>query len=148
MSHENRKPGFPTDPQTNGAIGQTALYCLSLDGSVQIISHTNPLMVKRIKNDSESAIISAAIPVTNQATVKIADANPDRKFFHVHANGDSKPVWIKLQSANTDNDKKGIWVERKAGVNPFWQMPPDNIYTGEISAIADSIGVDVFVTEY
>ena len=113
-----------------------------------MVSHINPLYMKRVKNYSLTAIINLGVQVTSGATVKIADANPERKFFHVHANGDSKPVWIKLQSAGTDNEKKGIWIERKAGVNPFWEMPPDNIYTGEISAIADSVSVDVFVTEY
>ena len=148
MPDNTRKPNFPIDPVSGQIIGQTVLYSLHAGNHIEIVSAINPLFIKRIKTDTETAFISAGIPVGNLATVKIADANPLRRFFHVHANGDSKPVWIKLQSASTDNDKKGIWIERKAGVNPYWEMNPDNPYTGEISAIADSIEVDVFVTEY
>ena len=148
MGDNRRRRGLPVDPITERPISQAALFMLSPLGRVEMISALNPLWVRRFPFLTDDATIGAAINVGNMASVKIAEANPARRFLYVHANGDSKPVWIKLQSAAADNDKKGIWVERKAGVNPFWQMPTDNIYTGEISAIADSVSVDVFVTEY
>ncbi len=148
MPSNQHSKGFPIDPISGRLIGQTALYALNGSNEIKLVSALNPLSIKRITNKSTSALILPGQEVTSGASVKIADANPNRRFFYVHANGDSKPVWIKLQSAGIDDDKKGIWVERKAGVNPFWQMPQDNIYTGEISAIADSVAVDVFVTEY
>lgn len=86
---------------------------------------------------------------------KIADANPDRIFFNVNINGSAGDVsiFIKLQAASVDNDKCGIWIGRLLDedgsyFNVEWEMPPDNIYTGEISAIMSSGTHTVHVTEY
>lgn len=108
-------------------------------------------MVKTIgrnTNVNDTAIISDAIALNETTSVKIADVNPNRIFFYVTNNGSSDAVWVKLQAAAVDNDKKGIWVEKKEVAESFWQMPVDNIYTGEISAISNSSDPDVYVTEY
>ena len=148
MSDNMRGRGLPTDHITKRIIGQTALYFMNLIGAVDVVSYFNPLPCFRVRDIAINTVMSAGVTLTNVATVKIADANPNRKFFRVCTNGDSKPVWIKLQAASVDDDKKGIWIERRAGSINFWEMQPDKIYTGEISAIADSVDVDVFTTEY
>lgn len=102
----------------------------------------------RVKNTNDVAVISDAITLSNTTSIKIADANPDRMFFYVTNNGSSDAVWLKLQAASIDNDKKGIWIEKKEVAESFWQMSPDNIYTGEICAISNSSSPDIYVTEY
>jgi len=93
-------------------------------------------------------LISGGIALNTATSIKIADANPDRTFFNVNTDGDNQAVWIKLQAAEVDNDKKGIWIEAKIGALNSWQMPTDAIYTGEICAISNSGTPKVFVTEY
>lgn len=139
--------GFPEDPISKRTVGQTALYAIMRDGVIRMVSFLNPLPVKRVSNTNDESLIAGPI-VAGVASVKIADTNPDRMFFGVWTDGDNKAVWIKLQPAAMDDDKKGIWVEAKIGALNFWQMPPDNIYTGEISAISNGGNVNVFVTEY
>lgn len=104
--------------------------------------------IGRNVNTNDEATITDAIELNDSTSIKIADANPGRIFFYITNNGSSDAVWVKLQAASIDNDKKGIWVEKKEVAESFWQMPPDNIYTGEICAISDSSNPDIFVTEY
>lgn len=102
----------------------------------------------RNRNTNDGAAVSEPISVGSVASTVLAGANPERMYFHAGVIGQIAPVFIKLQEAGTDNDKKGIFL---GGINrseSSWEMPPDNIYTGEISAIADSGDVDVCVTEY
>ena len=148
MAHESDTQGFPNDPETNQPIGNAALYSINSENQIELISDANPLSVKRILEPKLISSISDAMPITNMTSVKIADANPLRRYFSVCTDGDNQAVWIKLQPANIDNDKKGIWIEAKIGALNFWQMPTDNIYSGEISAIANSANVNLFTTEY
>ncbi len=53
-------------------------------------------------------------------------------------------IWLKLQSASTDNDKKGIILLS----GDYFEMSADNVYPGEISAIVESGTEDVYITEY
>ena len=104
--------------------------------------------IGRTQNTNDEANIPSSITLNATTSTKIADANTRRIFFHVNNNTASDAIWIKLQAASVDNDKKGIYLQKKDLPDGRWQMPPDNIYTGEISAIADSGTPDVFVTEY
>lgn len=148
MTHESEANGFPNDPNTNQPIGNAALYSVDIENQIRLISIENPLCVKRILEPKLVSSISDALPVTSMTSIKIADANPLRKFFSVCTDGDNQAVWVKLQAASIDDDKKGIWIEAKIGALNFWQMPTDNIYVGEISAIANSANVNLFTTEY
>lgn len=148
MAHESDAKGFPNDQNTNQPIGNVALYTVNSENQIQLISPLNPLCITRIKESKSTAVLSGPIPVTEHASIKIADANPDRQFFSVYTDADDLAVWIKLQPANADNDKKGILIETKPGTQNFWQMPSDNIYSGEISAIANFANVNLFTTEY
>ena len=104
-------------------------------------------------NTHDEATLSDAITVGGTSVV-IAEANPNRLFFHVHNFDGNEAIWIKLQAASVDNDKKGIFIEKNgaeeesAAARSFWEMATDNVYTGEISAIAVSGTPTVYITEY
>lgn len=113
------------------------------------------LKITRNRNTNDTATISSPITLNQTTTVKIADANEDRIFFNVSVDCGvvTDCVFIKLQAASTDDDKKGIILATTAAAsqNAFkldWQMTPDNIYTGEISAITKNGAVVVVPTEY
>ena len=109
-----------------------------------------PLNKGRNTNTNDVATIPAGIVLNATTTVIIAAANPDRISFFVDNNSSVKQVWVKLQPASTDNDKKGIFLSARndLGGSTQWSMDTDNIYTGEISAIADSGNPIVYITEY
>jgi len=86
-------------------------------------------------NSSTSTIIS---------TAKIGiDKRPERINF-IFSNTSSKLVWLKFQAASIDNNKTGIAVFPRTN----YEMSTDNIYKGEISAIADSGSPVVNVEEF
>lgn len=105
--------------------------------------------VERTRNRHDTATVSSAISAGSTSIV-LAIANEDRLFFRVNIkNGNGNGVWIKLQAASVDDDKKGIFLlASEDGGELSWTMPPDNIYTGEICAIRQSNTTDVYVTEY
>lgn len=100
--------------------------------------------IGRNTNVNDTGALSSAITLNSSTSVKIQDAAADRIYFIVTTPG-SPAFWVKLQAASVDNDKDGIFVPAGQG---FWEMPVDSIYTGEISAIADDDGLDVYTTEY
>jgi len=103
---------------------------------------------ERTINTNDEATVTA-IPLNSSTSTVIAAANLGRVFFHVN-NGvePDKACWIKLHAASVDDTKHGIVVhEGQKGVGG-WEMPTDNIYTGEISAIAQDTPCTVYVTEY
>jgi len=91
-------------------------------------------------NDTASQT-SVALNSTTATTV--AAANASRMVFQFY-NVSNKDVWLKLQAASVDNLKIGIFVLR----GTRWAMPVDNMYTGEISAIADNATSTGYITEY
>ncbi len=108
-------------------------------------------MAKRIGrniNTDDEATVSSGITLNSTTSTVISVADPNRLFFFVDNNFSDKASWIKLQAASVDNDKKGIFLNEKEKGKTSWAMPPDNIYTGEISAIADSGNPIIYVTEY
>lgn len=139
--------GFPIDSVSERKIGQSLLYTLDADNNVVPVSPTNPV-IEPIHNITDVAALSSGIDLNDSTSVVVAVANPDRLFFRLDVNGDNQSVWLKLQSASIDNDKKGIYLRRQAGNNAFWEMPSNSIYTGEICAIAVSGSPDVHITEY
>ena len=93
--------------------------------------------------------------LNQQTSVKISSATDKREYFYVCLSGgrNTVKVFIKLQAASVDNDKKGIWIGRELDedgsfVQPYWQMPESIHYPGEICAIAESGSPTIYVTEY
>ncbi len=106
-------------------------------------------MVARIestRNTNEAATVSTGIALNATTSTVIAAANPNRIFFSANNNDSVQAAWLKLQAASADDDKKGIFLPKKGGLP--WDMPTDNIYTGEISAVADAGTPVVYFTEY
>jgi len=106
------------------------------------------IRTNRNVNTNDIATMSGAITLNTSTSVKVADANPNRLYIMIHNNDSSQGVWIKLQAASVDNDVKGIFIDKKGAPPVMWESPTDNIYTGEISAIADNGSPVVYVTEY
>jgi hypothetical protein len=98
-------------------------------------------------NFSDTATLSSAIVLNATTSTKVADAvelpNQLRINF-TFTNNSSQDVWLKFQAASVDNDKKGILIFKRT----VYEMPTDNVYHGEISAIADNGTPNVYVTEY
>lgn len=104
--------------------------------------------ISRARNLNPTASVNSGITLNTNTSIKIADANPDRIYFYVTNDGSTDAIWIKLQPAVTDNDKKGIYLNKKGTSPNTWEMPIDNPYTGEISAIAADNNPNAYVTEY
>lgn len=104
--------------------------------------------IGRTTNDSDGALVNAGVIVNATTSTVIAAANPNRITFHVNNNAAVRACWVKLQAASVDNDLKGIFLAQSNKGNSRWEMPTDNIYTGEISAMADSGTETIYVTEY
>jgi len=102
-------------------------------------------------NTNDVAAVTS-VDLNSTTATKIADVNADRLTFHVNSNDENNAVWIKLQAASVDNDKKGIFLARNiAAAGPgrsLYDMPTDNVYTGEISAISEAGTPTVYITEY
>lgn len=104
--------------------------------------------IGRNQNRTDEALVLDAIPLNSTTTTTLLPANNLRIAVHVNNNSSNRGVWIKLQAADVDDDKKGIWLPPRRDGSSSWDMTPDNIYTGEISAIADVGTPDVYITEY
>jgi len=99
-------------------------------------------------NTHDTADVKDGITLNPTTSVKIADANPNRIFFHVNTDFPEKSAYIKLQAADVDDDQKGIFLNEKEKGVTQWEMPSLSVYTGEISAIAVDGNPIAFVTEY
>ena len=102
----------------------------------------------RGRNSNTNDVATITTIVLNDSTsTTVAPPNVNRTFIHI-TNADAvKAAWVKLQPASVDNDKKGVFLAAR-GSGPGLTMTPDNIYTGEISAIADQGSDTVYITEY
>ncbi len=103
-------------------------------------------VIGRTQNMTSTATITSVVLNATTSTV-VAAANPSRIYFYV-TNDSAEEMWLKLQPAATDNDKKGIFIGKKAEPPKHWEMHPDNVYTGEISAIAGAGTPTIYITEY
>lgn len=101
----------------------------------------------RTENNNDAAAVGTTT-LNNSTAVTISAANVDRIFFHVDNDSGSHAFWLRLYPAATDNIKQGIFVASRTGAPTFWRMPVDNIYTGEISAIAVTDSPTAYTTEY
>ncbi len=85
-------------------------------------------------------LTSVTLNATTSTT--ILAANTDRMSY-VISNDSSKDVWIKEQAASVDDDKKGeiVWARSTASTEP------DQMYHGEVSAIAVSGTPTIYIKE-
>lgn len=99
--------------------------------------------IGRTINVNDIATLSQGITLNSSTSTKVADSNTDRINF-TFSNPGNNQVWLKFQAASVDDDKKGIAILRGG----FYEMPTDNIYTGEVSAIAETGVPTVYNTEF
>ena len=86
---------------------------------------------------------NSSVALNATTFTQLAAGNPNRLFFSV-ANDTSVNVWVNLCTAADGVDNTGIWLP----AGSIWQMSPDGVYTGEISAIAASGTPSVKVCYY
>lgn len=113
-------------------------------GTDWIQTHIAGKLLVQIAKAATTATLSSAISCGTAASVKVADANSNRKYINIFNSATSAAVWIKLQKASTDNAQKGIYLAAKENK----ELKGDPMYTGEICVISSSGTRDVFVTEY
>ena len=106
----------------------------------------NDKTIGRNRNSSTEADIPDGITLNSSTPTTVA-AKPEKtdpRIFFAISNTSDNDMWLLLRAASIGNDKKGIFVPR----NSYWEMPVDNIYDGEISAIAVTGTPQVFITQY
>ena len=81
----------------------------------------------------------------NAATSTTLVVKNTERIYLLIQNLSNQPAWLKLQAADIDDLLIGIYIPKSFGI---WRMPTDNIYTGEISAIAVNDGPTIHITEY
>lgn len=99
-----------------------------------------------INTNTTSTVTSVAINSTTAVT--LCAVNFNRLFFHADNDDNAIGFWLRLYPAAQDTIKHGIFVSGKNGANPFWEMPTQDKYTGEISAISVSGNHTAYITEY
>ena len=104
-------------------------------------------------NDTAS---TATVNVGALSAVTIFAANPDRIGFSVSLTGGTSTTdcHIRYYPAATDDIPQGAAMlsrtssANKSLFNQDFQMTPDAIYTGEISAITEAGVIAIVATEY
>jgi len=106
-------------------------------------------LIGKNSNTNDTATLSSGISVggTTSTIILATQAASDQPRIKVIVTNDSNfDVWIKLQAASVDNDKKGFLVYRNSTVTI---MEDSDIYTGEISAINNiAATATLFITDY
>lgn len=100
---------------------------------------------RRIRNTNDVAAITDENEITVNVAVLAASANPDRMYFAITTL--VRGAFVRFIPTATDNAiRKGIPLV--AGLT--YEMPTDNIYTGEISIINKKNNEKpiFYVTEY
>jgi len=97
-------------------------------------------------NVNDESTQPAGIVLNATTATKIADAtpDPDHRIYFAVSNPSNKAVWIKFQAASVDNNKQGVLLFGRSN----YEMPTNDKYIGEVSAIADSGTPTVYITEY
>jgi hypothetical protein len=112
------------------------------------------VMIGRNTNTHDVATVTS-VTVNSVTATTLAVANEKRIFFHVSLEPGvtNEDAFIRLYPAGTDDLSKGMVLSRDTFGNsnlfkPAWEMTPDNVYTGEISAISLNGTFNLLVTEY
>lgn len=108
---------------------------------------TNKTIGQPAAHTDGAFLISAGISVGSVTSTKILDAEiiaegqqPERMLVAVSVLG--KDIFLKMQPAATDNDKKGVFIPQ----NSTAVFEVENMYFGEMSAIAIVSTATVYVT--
>jgi len=98
-------------------------------------------MIERTRN---TVATTNTVRVTlNASTSTTVFADNEARTIVIFTSDGNQDIWIKEQAASVDNLKEGILIS--AGER--WTTPVDNVYVGEISAIAAADGPDIVAVE-
>jgi len=121
-----------------GAVENEILYQELLD-----IHNSLELLLTLINQEkTDVATISSGVTTNATTSTLVAAANTNRQAAFITNSNATDEVWIKLQAASVDDDKKGRLLTAKES----WDITKLN-YTGEISAIAAAGAPVVHITE-
>ena len=98
-------------------------------------------------NTNSDAVVSS-VALNNTTAVVLLAADIERLFFEINNNDSTKDFWVRFYPAATDNIKQGIFITSKTGSRTSFQMLRATMYTGEISAIADTDSPTAFITSF
>lgn len=101
-------------------------------------------LIGRNVNQDDDAIVNDPISVGNTAQT-VLPPNSERLYVAISAR--QRDVFVRFIPASEEpNNKKGILVPR----NNTYELPTDNIYTGEISVITvqGNQSASIYVTEF
>ena len=118
---------------------------LSTGIGADVVSALSTLSITLSPANADDALLPDAITLNETTSTILSLADSDRIYVHVCNNDSQKEVWIKLQAASVDNDKKGFFLATKGNADGHFVLD-SAIYRGEISAIADSGTPNVNVT--
>ena len=113
----------------------------------------DPIIGRNVNTHDEAVTTIISLNSTTAVTLKVANSSRIQFSVALAPGSFDVDVYIRYYAATTDNIKKGYVLTRRLLGNdnlfyPVHCTTPDNIYTGEISAIVESGTTDVFVTEY
>jgi len=91
----------------------------------------------------ETSNMTGPISLSTNSAIMISSFNSNRSYFSVFNDTTGIGVWVILSPSSGVADKKGIFISGKKS----WEMPTDNIYIGEIWAIADADNPNLYITE-
>jgi len=94
-------------------------------------------------NTNNIAELSGSIALNSSTSITIQEASEERVFWCI-TNQENFAIYVKFQPASIDDIKNGFKLEGKG----YWEMPPGDKYTGEISAISESGTPEIFTTQY
>lgn len=107
--------------------------------------------IGRNVNKSDEARVFDVMLNSNTATTVIGP-NKKRIYLNIDSCDAAGGSFVRLKPASVDNNKQGIYLAKniaaEAPGRTFWEMSPDNIYTGEVSAISQSGALKLCITEY
>jgi len=90
----------------------------------------------------EATITSVAL--NSSTSTKILDSNLSRQTVNI-SNITNFGIWIKKQAASVDNDKKGIFLPKRASAVLY--TTSEDKYYGELCAISASGTPTINITE-
>lgn len=139
-------PDGATDIQIQVMAENVGATAGTIDEAFAARSYNSDFVGERIEITTirtDTAFNPLPISLNTTTSTKILDANPNRNNVWVSNVGLTSEIWVKLQTALTDNDKKGILLPK----NTSFRLFGDAVYTGEISAIASVNNPNIAVVE-
>lgn len=109
--------------------------------------------LRRVRNTTDEPV-TTTVTINDTTPVVLAVANPRRMYIRVCLDSglDNTEAFVREYPATQDDLKRGEILMREISANhslykPMYYTFADNVYTGEISAIAVAGTFDVHVTE-